>query len=84
MALSTKGQAIYQRLVDTNRVNDWVGIAKNYITRKKQYEPGPDYECDVKGFQEELKANLSDPLEDASDDNWEEIAQMLLKMAKPK
>jgi hypothetical protein len=84
MALSTKAQVIYARLVETNAVNDWVGIAKDYITKKGQYEPGPDYKYDVEGFQEELKADLSDASEDASNDNWEEIAQLLLKMATPK
>lgn len=84
MALSTKAQAIYQRLVETNTVNDWVGIAKNYITRKGQYEPGPDYNYNVKGFQEELKAELFDASEDVSNDNWKEVAQRLLEMATPK
>jgi hypothetical protein len=84
MALSKKAQAIYQRLVDTNTVNDWVGFAKDYITRKGQYEAGPDYKYDVEGFQEDLKADLSDASEDASNDNWEEIARMLLEMATPK
>ena len=86
MALSTKAQVIYDRLVETNAVNDWVGIAKDYINKKGQYEPGPDYKYDVEGLREELKADadLSDASEDASNDNWEEIAQMLLKMATPK
>jgi hypothetical protein len=84
MALSTKAQAIYQRLVDTNTVNYWVGNAKDYITKKGQYKPGPDYKYDVEGFQEELKAGLSDPSGDASNENWEEVAKELLKMATPK
>ena len=86
MALSTKAQVIYDRLVETGAVNDWVGTAKDYVTKKGQYEPGPDYKYDVAGLREELKADadLSDASEDASNDNWEEIAQILLKMATPK
>jgi len=85
MALSTKAKAIHQRLLDTDTVNDWVGLARrDYITRKTQYEPGPDYHYDVEGFRERLKADLSDASEDASNDNWEEIARMLLDMATPK
>lgn len=83
MALSTKAQAIYDRLVETDQVNDWVGVAQDYITHKKQYQPGAEYAYDVEGFKERLKSKLIPP-EETGDDVWKELAELLMGMAPAK
>jgi hypothetical protein len=83
MALSLKAQEIHDYIVDSNKTDYWIGVAKSLIKHKGQFDPGPPYTYDVSALKQRLKAELSGAVRDAIDNHWEEIADWLFNEAKP-
>ncbi len=84
MAFSGKAEEIHKYIVSVGKANEWIGTAKEYITRKAQYEPGPPYKFNYEGLKEKLKTDLSGAVSGATDSHWEEIAHWLIGAATPK
>ena len=84
MPLSPKANAIRQHLVNTGRLNDWFGIAKTFLKKRRQYRADPDWTCDHAGLAAKLKTELSGQIADVNDGHWNERAAWLCQKAIPK
>jgi hypothetical protein len=80
---SGKAQEIHDSIVSGGRVDYWVGVAKSYIQRKGQYQPGPPYSFDRNGLRARLIVELSGGESGATDKEWDEIADWLFQAASP-
>jgi hypothetical protein len=84
MPFSVKAQEIHAHILKTNQTDYWVGVARRYIRRKRQYQPGPAYSRRLWSLTARLKAELAGAVPDASDSHWDEIANWFFELAIPK
>ena len=77
-AVLTKAQEIHDYIVSTGKADYWMGVAKLLADRRGQHRPGKPYSRSIHALRHELKAELSDAVNDANDHHWEEIAHWLV------
>jgi len=84
MPFSVKAQEILDYLLNHTLVDEYISVAKDYIERKGQYEPGPPFSMNVPSLAERLKSDLGNAVQDASDSDWRDVADWLLRRAMPR
>jgi hypothetical protein len=82
MPFSSKAQEIHDHIVSTGKADYWTGVAKLLADRRGQHRPGKPYSRSIHALRHELKAELSDAVNDANDHHWEEIAHWLAYEAR--
>jgi hypothetical protein len=81
MPLSAKANEIRESVVNDGKGDYWFGVTKQFVEKKKQYEPGPNFKYDHHGLAKRLKAELSGQIDDVNDGHWDEFAAWLFENA---
>ena len=81
MPFSSKAQEIHDHIVSTGKADYWMGVAKLPADRRGRHRPGKPYSRGTHALRHELKAELSDAVNDANDHHWEQIAHWLVDEA---
>jgi hypothetical protein len=83
MAFSGKAEEIHNQIVNSGKAGEWIGISKSYVSRKGQYEAGPNFRYDRNGLRERLKSELGKVFPQTDDGHWDEIADWLFRETVP-
>ena len=84
MPFSVKAQEIHDCILKANQTDYWVGVARRYVRRRRQYQPGPHSIRRLWSLIARLKVELSGAVPDANDSHWEEIANWLFDLVSPR
>jgi hypothetical protein len=80
MPFSSKAREIHDHIISSGKAEYWIGVARSLAEGHNQ--PGKSYSRNIPGLRDKLKAEISDAVNDANDNHWEEIAHWLVYEAR--